>query len=395
MFSASVSVTGYAETPVSRARVDKGEKRLTIEEYYAWALSLLLKQTGLSLKDLKGQGVGVTGSAFPRAEIWSAEVVQNLGLEPKLLLRADHGGANGAALVVAGALAIHAGYIDHFLILGADTPMNITGEGSLTWRYELDYLMPVGMMGPNSMAAMIMRRQMDVYGYKPEQYGKISISQRENASKNPLAYFRTPLKIEEYLSSPMISDPLRMLDICPFVNGGFALLLSKTSVAGKVSEKPVKLLGFGEWHNLDAENPLPDITSTGLKIASKHAYEMSGLKPSKINLLNAYDDYTPVVLMQLEDAGFCEKGKAGRFVEENDITFCGNFPVNTGGGLLSYGQAGMAGGLHHIVEAVRQLRGEAGERQVGGARYAMVTALGALAHGGSFINSYALILEGV
>ncbi|MEM2766142.1 MAG: hypothetical protein QXG75_03310, partial [Candidatus Caldarchaeum sp.] len=260
MFSASVSVTGYAETPVSRARVDKGEKKLTIEEYYAWALNLLLKQTELSLKDFKGQGVGVTGSAYPRAEIWSAEVVQNLGLEPKLLVRADQGGANGTALLIAGALAIHAGYVDHFLILGADTPMNIAGEGSLTWRYELDYLMPVGMMGPNSMAAMMMRRQMEVYGYKPEQYGKVSVSQRENASKNPMAYFRTPLKIEEYLSSPMISDPLRMLDICPFVNGGFAVLLSKTSLAWKISDKPVKLVGFGEWHNPDASNTLRDIT---------------------------------------------------------------------------------------------------------------------------------------
>ncbi|MEM2972836.1 MAG: hypothetical protein QXS50_01635, partial [Candidatus Caldarchaeum sp.] len=163
-----VSVSAYAETPVSRARVDKGEQKLTLEEYYAWALSLVLKQSGLKLKDLRGQGVGVTGSAFPRSEIWSAEVVQNLGLQPKLLARADHGGANGAALLVVGALAVNSGYVEHFLILGADTPMNISGEGSSTWRYELDYLMPVGMMGPNSMAAMMMRRQMDVYGFKPE-----------------------------------------------------------------------------------------------------------------------------------------------------------------------------------------------------------------------------------
>ncbi|MEM2992936.1 MAG: hypothetical protein QW467_06675, partial [Candidatus Caldarchaeum sp.] len=161
-------VTAYAETPLSRARVDKGEKRLTIEQYYAWALNMVLEQTGLRLSDLKGIGVGVTGSAYPRAEIWSAEVVQNLGLEPRLLLRGDHGGANGAALLVAGALAIQAGHVDHFLILGADTPMNITGDAALTWRYELDYLMPVGMMGPNSMAAMMMQRQIHQFGYKPE-----------------------------------------------------------------------------------------------------------------------------------------------------------------------------------------------------------------------------------
>ncbi|MEM4561059.1 MAG: thiolase family protein [Candidatus Caldarchaeum sp.] len=388
-----VSVSAYAETPVSRARVDKGEQKLTLEEYYAWALSLVLKQSGLTLKDLRGQGVGVTGSAFPRSEIWSAEVVQNLGLQPKLLARADHGGANGAALLVVGALAINSGYVEHFLILGADTPMNISGEGSSTWRYELDYLMPVGMMGPNSMAAMMMRRQMDVYGFKPEHYGKVSVSQRLNASKNPNAYFKTPLKLDEYLASPMISDPLRMLDICPFVNGGFALLLSRSDLAAKLTDKPVRVVGVGEWHNSDADSRLPDITTTGLKKACDQAYRMSGLKPSRISFVNFYDDYTPVVLMQLEDAGFCEKGKASRFLEENDITYAGSLPVNTGGGLLSYGQAGMAGGLHHLVEAVRQLRGEAGERQVKDARYGMVTALGALAHGGTFINTYAVIME--
>lgn len=389
-----VAVTGYAETPVSRARVDKGEKKLSIEYYYAWAFNMLLEQTGLSPKDLHGQGVGVTGSAFPRAEIWSAEVVQNLGLEPKILMRADHGGANGAALVVAGSLAIHAGYVDHFLILGADTPMNIVGEGSLTWRYELDYLMPVGMMGPNSMAAMIMTKQIQQYGYKPEHYGKISISQRENASKNPNAYFRTPLKMEEYLASPLISDPLRMLDICPFVNGGFALLLSRNTEAKKITDNPVKIGGFGSWHNFDSSKNLKDITTTGLKIAVKQALESSGTTLKQIGLLNAYDDYTPVVLMQLEDAGFCEKGRAGKFVEGNDITYRGTFPINTGGGLLSYGQAGMAGGLHHLVEAVRQMRGEAGERQVKDLRYSMVTALGALEHGGTFINSFAIIFGG-
>lgn len=389
-----VCVAGYAETPVSRARVEKGEKKLSIESYYAWALNLLLQRTGLSLKDFRGQGVGVTGSAFPRAEIWSAEVVQNLGLEPKLLIRADHGGANGAALVVSGALAIHAGYVDHFIVLGADTPMNIVGEGSLTWRYELDYLMPVGMMGPNSMAAMIMTRQMHQYGYRPEHYGKVSVSQRENASKNPNAYFKTPLKMEEYLASPLISDPLKMLDICPFVNGGFALLLSRRSEARKISEKPVKIAGFGSWHNLDASTGLKDITTTGLKNAVKQALDAARITVKQISLFNAYDDYTPVVLMQLEDAGFCPKGGAGKFLEENDITYKGSLPLNTGGGLLSYGQAGMAGGLHHLVEAVRQICGDAGERQVKNPGFALVTALGALEHGGTFINNYAIVLGG-
>lgn len=394
LIAGSVVVSGYAETPVSRARVDKGEQRLTAEEYYAWALNMLLDQTGLEKKDLKGQGIGVAGAVWPHAEIWSAELMQNLGLEPKYLVRADQGGANGAALLVAGILAIHSGYVEHFLVLGADAPMSLSGEGPRTWRYEDDYLKPFGMMGPNSMMAMVMRRQMHMYGYKPEHYGRVAIVQREHASLNPNAYLRTPIKIEDYLASPMISDPVRLLDICIFVNGGLALLLSSREKGRKITDKLVAVRGFGEWHNPGSETGLQDITLSGLVESSKQAYTMAGLKASEMDFFNPYDDYTAAVLMQLEDAGFCPKGGAGKFLEETDISYRGQLPVNTGGGQLSAGQAGMVGGFHHIVEAVRQLRGEAGERQVKDARYGLVASLGGLAYGGSFVNNYALIFEG-
>ncbi|MEM1945129.1 MAG: thiolase family protein [Nitrososphaerota archaeon] len=389
--SGKIVVSGYAETPVSRARVDKGEPKLTAEEYYSMALHMLLKQTGLEKRDLKGQGVGVAGSVWPHAEIWSAELVQNLGLEPKYLVRADQGGANGAALLVSGILAIHSGYVDHFLILGADAPMSLSGEGPRTWRYEDDYLKPFGMMGPNSMMAMVMRRQMHLYGYKPEHYGKVSVVQRGHATLNPNAYLRTPIKMEDYLASPMISDPVRLLDICIFVNGGLALLLSSQEKAKTITDKPVLIKGFGEWHNPSSETALPDVTTSGVKESSKQAYEMAGVKPSDIDLFNPYDDYTAAVLMQLEDAGFCPKGGAGKLLEEIDISNRGQLPINTGGGQLSAGQAGMVGGLHHIVEAVRQLREEAGERQVRGAMVGLVTSLGGLAYGGSFVNNYTLV----
>jgi acetyl-CoA acetyltransferase len=392
--SEKVVISGYAETPVSRARTDKGEPRFSADEYYAMALDMLLKKTGLDKKELKGQGVGVAGAVWPHAEIWSAELVQNLGLEPKYLVRADHGGANCAALLVSGILAIHSGYVDHFLVIGADAPMSVSDDGPRTWRYELDYLIPFGMMGPNSMIAMLMRRQMHLFKYVPETYGKISVTQREHASLNPNAYLRTPIKMEDYLASPMISDPVRLLDICIFVNGGLALLLSSRSSGKEITDKPVAVKGFGSWHNPSAESSLQDVTVSGVVEASRQAYEMAGLKCSDMDFFNPYDDYTAAVIMQLEDAGFCQKGGAEIFLKETDISYRGQLPINTGGGQLSAGQAGMVGGFHGFVEAVRQLRGEAGVRQVKDAKYGLVTSLGGLAYGGCFVNNYAFVLEG-
>jgi acetyl-CoA acetyltransferase len=139
---------------------------------------------------------------------------------------------------------------------------------------------------------------------------------------------------------------------------------------------------------------LQDITVSGLVESTKQAYNMAGLEASEMDFFNPYDDYTAAVLMQLEDAGFCQKGGAGKFLEETDISFRGQLPINTGGGQLSAGQAGMVGGFHHLVEAVRQLRGEAGDRQVKDAKYGLVTSLGGLAYGGSFVNNYTFVFEG-
>jgi acetyl-CoA acetyltransferase len=252
---------------------------------------------------------------------------------------------------------------------------------------------PFGYMGPVSVAAQLMRRYMHESGAKPEHFGKVAVTERLHASLNPMAYFRTPMSMEDYLNSRVLSDPLRMFDVTPFVNGGFAILLSSSRVARQVSEKPVPILGFGEYHNYREGRPFaPEITTTGVKVAAAEAYRMSGTSPKEIDNFHPYDDFTVAVLMQIEDAGFTEKGKAPKFLDENDISYKGNLPINTSGGLLSAGQAGMACGCLHIVEAVMQLRGECGERQVKGARRALVTAVGGIGYHGYFVNAAALIL---
>lgn len=388
------SVIGYGETPVSRARVDKGEQKLSVQEYFAWAAELALKDAGLEKKDFDGQGLAVTGSAFPHAEIHSAEVAQDLGFSPSLLIRTDGGGMGGGSLLYQAGQAVASGAVDMVLCLGADAPMNITTPGVVrTWRYESDFQKPFGMMGANSQFAFILRRHMYQYGTKPEDLGKIAIAQREHAMRNPNAYLKSPLTMEQYLSSRVIADPIRMFDACIPVNGGLSFIVASNEKAKTIAkDRAIKVLGIAESDNYFQGSILrPDITYLGIADSARRAFEISGVKHSEVDFFEPYDDYTIAVLMQIEDAGFCKKGEGGKFVREHDLTFRGDFPINTGGGQISSGQPAMAGGFVHIVESIRQLRGEGGERQVKDAKVGVATGIGGIAYGNSLVNSMTMI----
>lgn len=389
------SIIGYGETPVSRGRVDKGEPRLSIQEYLAWAAELAIKDAGLEKKDLDHQGIGLTGAAFPHSEIYSPEVVQDLGFSPSLTIRSDAGGMGGASLLYQAGTAVSSGTVDFVLCLGADTPMNITIPGAVrTWRYETDFQKPFGMMGPNSQFAFILRRHMHQYGTRAEDLGKIAVTQRDHAMKNPNAYLKTPLTIEQYLSSRMIADPIRMFDACIQVNGGLAFVVAsreKTKVLAG-NGKNIRILGISESDNYFHGSMLrPDLTYLGIADSARKAFDKSGVKRSDVSFFQPYDDYTIAVMMQIEDAGFCKKGEGSNFVRDHDISVRGDFPVNTGGAQLSSGQPGMAGGMVHIVESVRQLRGEGGERQVKGAKIGVATGIGAISYGNSLVDSTTMI----
>ncbi len=386
-----VEIVGYGETPTSRARQDKGEMKLTQQQYFVWASELAISKSGLVKKDFDGQGLAIAGSAYPHAEIWSAEIAQDLGITPSLLLRSDHGGMGGCALLHQSALAVASGVVDLVLCVSADTPMNITTPGAVrTWRYETEFQKPFGMMGPNSQFAFILRRHMYQYGTNQEQLGKIAITQREHALKNPNAYLKQPLTLDQYLSSRMIADPIRMLDACIPVNGGLAYVVASKEMAKKLPHRDnhVSLLGIAETDNyFEGSRMRPDITYLGIKDSSKKAFEMAQVNQRQINFFQPYDDYTVAVIMQIEDCGFCKKGEGGKFVEQNDITWKGNLPTNTGGGQLSSGQPAMAGGFVHVVESIRQLMGEGGERQVKDAKVGVATGIGAISYGNSLVNS--------
>ena len=382
-----VAVVGYGRTPYSRAK--KGERIHTIDEYLAWAAELALERAGMSKNDFDGQGLGVAHAEASHTVNWSAAVAESLGISPRVLLRADQGGASAAALLIRAAAMIHAGVVDRVLVVGADTPLTIPSiapglplSPERTRGVFWDFQGPFGVMGANSQFALVQTRYMHQYPLKAEQLGKISVATRFHASLNPGAIYRKPFTMEEYLASEILSYPVRLFDCVPMVNGGLAYIVTSAESAHSITDKPAYLLGFAEVSNYySGSRTFPDITDTGFLQTAPEAFAMAGVTHRDIDVFEPYDDYPMVVLIQMEDYGFCRKGEGGRFVEEHDLTMTGDFPISTDGGQLSGGQPGGAiGGFMPLIEAVSQVSGEAGERQVKGARVAAASGFGGMTY---------------
>lgn len=394
-----VAIVGVGRTPYSRAK--PGERIYTIDEYIAWAAELALEQSGMSKNDFDGQGLGVAHAEAGHTVNWSAAVAECLGISPKVLLRGDQGGATAAALLIRAAAMIHAGVVDRVLVLGADTPLTIPSVApglplspERTRGVFWDFQGPFGVMGANSQFALVQTRYVYQYKIKPEHLGKIAVTTRYHASLNPGAIYRKPFTMEEYLNSRILSDPVRLLDCVPMVNGGLAYIVTSAGTARTVTDKPVYLLGFGEVSNYyHGSRTRPDVTFTGFTQTAPEAFKMAGVTHSDIDVFEPYDDYPMVVLIQLEDYGFCKKGEGAKFVEDRDLKFNGDFPISTDGGQLSGGQPGGAiGGFMPIVEAFTQLRGEAGDRQVKAAAIVAASGFGGMTYARNNRSCVTLIL---
>ena len=385
------AIVGYGETEVNRER----KETLSIEQYYARAAKLALESAGLSKQDFDGQGIGLLEPETVQP-IWSMQILQDLGLHPRLVIRSDHGGVGSGELLDQAAAVINAGLVDRVLCIGADAPLTYSGQGvTITQRLVMDFMKPFGMMGPNSLFGLVAQRYIHQYGVSSEQVGKLAVTQRHHATLNPIAYFAQDITMEDYLNSRMISDPIRLFDCCIPVNGGLAFIVTSTEKAKNITDKPVYLLGSGACYNYrHGDGTTPDITYMGTFRASKEAFAKAGITTeAEVSFIQLYDDYTYAVMIQLEDLGYCEKGDAGRFIEQTDISYKGELPINTGGGQLSSGQAGMAGSFLPLVEAIRQLRHEGGQRQVKDAEIGVVSLIGAIGqYCGSLVNTHVCVL---
>jgi len=384
----SVAIIGCGRTPYSRMK--PGEPIRSVDDYLAWAAELALEQAGMSKSDFDGQGLAIAHAEQAHTVNWSAAVAETLGISPKLLLRGDQGGATAGALLIRAAAAIEAKLVDRVLVIGADTPLNMPSlapglplSPERTRGAFWDFEGPFGVMGATAQFGLILNRYRHEYELSDEQLAKIAVTTRFHASLHPGAIYRQPITEQDYLQSRVLSSPLRLFDCVPIVNGGLSYVVASAKTARSASEKPVFLRGFGEINNYyHASKTRPDVCYTGFVKCAPEALRMAGVSHDQIDLFQPYDDFPFVVALQLEDCGFCPKGMAGRFIQERDIRFCGDFPVSTDGGQLSGGQPGGAiGGFMPIAEVVAQLRGDAGDRQVRSAEVGMALGFGGLPYG--------------
>jgi len=345
-----------------------------------------IADAGLEKKDIDGFLVGM-----PFADpgmIYPAAAAERLGINPRMLNVVDIGGASPAGMIWRAAAAIDAGMCNAVLCIVAD--LNRAGDQRVpTVSMQREFEAPYGMIGANCGYALIARRHMAEYGTTPQQMAKVAVDQRKNAVKNPLATFNDKeITIDDVLNSRMICDPLHIFEIVSPVSGGAAVIVASPDIAKRSKNPPVWLLGAGEYANHSTITYAPSITTSPIEVAAANAFKMAGLQPKDMDLVCPYDCYTITVIVSLEDAGFCKKGQGGPFVAEHDLTYAGDFPCNTHGGQLSFGQPGLAGGMSHVTEGIRQLMGRGGARQVKNASLGYVNG-----NGGIMSEQASLILE--
>ena len=240
------AIVGIGDTPTDRLGSKPGEPRKSSAEYLSWAMHLALEDTGLSLKDFQGQGLGVTiPTAYPQP-FWPEEVSEILGITPGFLLGGATGGAGAVSLIGGMSAAINAGFIDLALVIGAAAPFSEHWGGGIQPGDMRDWEIPYGTMGPNSKIAMVMRRHMYQYGTTLDHLGKIAVAGRYHASLNPLGYLRKPITIDDDKNSRLVADPVRLLDCVMPANGGKAYILASPERAKTLRKKPIWVKGFGE-----------------------------------------------------------------------------------------------------------------------------------------------------
>jgi len=304
-----------------------------------------------------------------QAMMWPTLLAEYLGIRPRFAELVDLGGASACGMVWRAAAAIAAGLCRTALCVTGDVldpeAFYAPRGGRPSRLPQREFETPYGPMGANSGYAMVAMRHMYEFGTTSRQLAKVAVDQRFNANANPDALFHDqPLTIDDVLNSPLVVDPLHLYEIVMPCTGAAAVVVTSPERAKEAPHRPVWLLGAAEAATHMSLAQAPSITTSPVAKTAPAAFEMAGVTPKDIDLVSVYDCYTITVVITLEDAGFCPKGRGGPFVEEHDLTYKGDLPVNTHGGQLSFGQPGLAGGMSHVTEAVRQLQGRAGQRQV-------------------------------
>ena len=296
-------------------------------------------------------------------------LAQELGIAPKFTMNNRMGGSSFLSHTMWATMLLELGLADTVVICYGSNQR--TASGKLMTAIGLPtYEAAYKPMFPLSSYALAADRHMHQFGTTREQLADVAVAARGWAQKNPEAFVRDPLTREDVIASRLISDPLRVRDCCLVTDGGAALVMRRAEVAADHPQPPVYFLGGGEGTTHRDISEMADLTVTGAAQSGAAAMQMAGVSAADIDVVELYDAFTINVILFLEDLGFCKKGEGGAFVEGGRIAPGGELPVNTNGGGHSCVHPGMYG-MFTLVEAVRQLRGQAGERQIGGAELAL------------------------
>jgi acetyl-CoA acetyltransferase len=347
----AVAVAGVAES-----RLGEVGPGVTPLELIAEATAGALDDAGLRKDDVDGL---FTASAY--YGLPAVNVGEQLGIRPRYSDSTNLGGASFVSHLLHAAAAITAGLCDVALVTYASTQRS--DGGRLRSVVEANpHEAPFRPRYPVSMFALAAARHMYEHGTTREQLAEVAVAARAWARLTPNAFARDPLTVRDVLASRMVSSPLTVRDCCLVTDGGGAVLVTSSERARSLRRPPAVLLGAGEAHHHRAIAQMPDLTTTAAVESGTRAYAMAGLGPSDVEVVQLYDAFTINPILFLEDLGFCAKGEGGPFVAGGAIAPGGRLAVNTNGGGLSYTHPGMLG-IFLVIEAVRQLRGEAGERQ--------------------------------
>nr|WP_166953927.1 thiolase family protein [Pseudochelatococcus lubricantis] len=366
--------------------------RYSIEGAHWWigrALQALTREAGIA----PGAIDGLCLASFTVGPDTAIGITQHFGLCVRWLDHVAMGGVSGIISLRRAARAVQARDADIVACVAADTnhPDSFRRTLSTFSRFAQDGVYPYGSGGANASFALIARHYMEKFGATREDFGKIAVSQRSNALRNPNALMKTPLSLDDYMNARPISDPIHLYDCVMPCAGAEAFLVMRRETATQLGLAGARLLATIERHNAFSDDPIQVRGGWAKDIGE--LYAMASIRPDDLDVVQTYDDYPVIVMMQFEDLGFCGKGEGPDFVRQHDFTIDGSFPQNTSGGQLSVGQAGAAGGHLGIVEAMRQVRGAAGPTQVAGARLSLASGFGMINYDRG-LSSGAAILGG-
>lgn len=368
-----VAIVGAADTEVGVVP-HLGATQLSVK-----AAKLALEDAGITKDDVDGL---ITCNSFVEPYMYHAEMIaEYMQIFPRYCLNVATGGGTTLAIMHHAAAAIASGQCHTVLMTMADNMLSGLSRGraieAMSTAGHAQFERPYGPPIP-AFYALIAQAHAHAYGTTSEQLAAVAVACRKHAGLNPAAQMRDPITVDDVVNSRMIASPLHLLDCSLVSDGGAAIVMTAAERARDFPHAPVYVLGVGEGHAHEHVSQARSLTTSAAKEAGERAYAMAGVGPDDVDVAELYDCFTPVVVIELEDLGFCPKGEGGRFVEGGRIELGGALPVNTHGGLMSHCHPGHPGSMFSVTEAVFQLRGACGPRQVPDAHVAFVHAQGGI-----------------